>query len=119
MGLGRREEGEVEPGVCVERGEDGDGEPQPGRGCVRAEEQGAQEGREEVGEDVLHRVAVDGGDGDGGGPLVVALVDVLVEAAGVEEPGREREDIALHMKAVSMDWGANRQRYPLPVCLVI
>lgn len=70
----------MEAGVGVQGGEDGDGEPEPRGGGVAPQQKGPQERREEVGEDVLHRVAVDGGDGDGGGPLVVALVDVLVEA---------------------------------------
>jgi hypothetical protein len=37
---------------------------------------------------MLDRVAVDCGDGDGGGPFVVLLVDDLVEVAIVEESER-------------------------------
>ena len=38
------------------------------------------------GDEVLDRVAVDGGGGDGGDPLVVHLVDVLVEGPVVQQP---------------------------------
>ena len=41
-------------------------------------------GWEYAGEEVLDGVGVDGGGGDGGGPLVVLLVDVLVDRLVVQ-----------------------------------
>lgn len=79
MRLRRREEGQMVARVGVERGQDGQGEPEPGRGHVRAHDQHAQERGQQVREDVFQRVAIDGGHGDGGRPLVVLLVDVLVQ----------------------------------------
>ena len=38
------------------------------------------------GDEVLDWVAVDGGGGDGGNPLVVHLVDVLVDGLVVQQP---------------------------------
>lgn len=37
---------------------------------------------------MLQRMSVDGDDSDGGGPLMVLLVEMLVEAGMVEEPDR-------------------------------
>ena len=49
-------------------------------------EDGSDGGGEDAGEEVLDGVGVDGGGGDGRGPLVVLLVDVLVQRLVVEEP---------------------------------
>jgi hypothetical protein len=41
---------------------------------------------------VFNRVGVDGRVGDGGGPLVMHLVDVLVEKLLVQQPVRVKEE---------------------------
>ena len=60
----------------------------PGEGDQRVAGQQQRPGddRKQVRNDVLHRVAVDGGEGNGGGPLVVPLVDGSVEERVVEGP---------------------------------
>lgn len=40
---------------------------------------------------MLQRMSVDGDDSDGSGPLMVLLVEMLVEAGMVEEPDRKDE----------------------------
>ena len=45
---------------------------------MRTHDDGTENGREDVTEDVLERVAVESDDAEGGGPLVVRLVDGLV-----------------------------------------
>lgn len=66
-------------GVGVESGDDSDGEPQVGRGDVGADKEHTQERRQQVAEHVLHRVTVDGSHGHRGSPLMVPLVNVLVQ----------------------------------------
>jgi hypothetical protein len=88
VGFGRREEGEMVTGVRVQGRQQRQSEPEPGRGDVGAHNEHPQEGGQKVGEEMLDRVAVDCGDGDGGGPFVVLLVDDLVEVAIVEESER-------------------------------
>lgn len=41
---------------------------------------------------MLQRMSVDGDDSDGSGPLMVLLVEMLVEAGMVEQPERKDED---------------------------
>lgn len=41
---------------------------------------------------VLQRMGVDGDDSDGGGPLVVLFVVMLVEAGMVEQPERKEDE---------------------------
>ena len=57
--------------------------PQPGHREVRSHDDRAQDEGKDVGHDLLHWVAVGGGDTDGCGPLVVDLVDVLVNPSVV------------------------------------
>ena len=87
VGLGRGEEGEVVSTVSHSSGHEGQGEPHPGGGQVGAQQQRPNGWGNQVGQDVLHRVSVDGHDANGGSPLMVALVDVLVETRVVEQPG--------------------------------
>lgn len=84
--FGRREKGQVVARVRVEGGEDGQAEPEPRGGQVRAQQEHAQERRHQVREDVLHRVAVDGRHCDRRRPLVVFLVDQLVQVPVVQQP---------------------------------
>ena len=51
-------------------------------------EDGPYGGGEYSGEEVLDGVGVDGGGGDGRGPLVVLLVDVLVQRLVVQQPSK-------------------------------
>ena len=51
-------------------------------------EDGADGWGEYSGEEVLDGVGVDGGGGDGRGPLVVLLVDVLVQRLVVQQPSK-------------------------------
>ncbi len=64
--------------MSVQGGQKGKRVPQPGRCDVRAADEGAEHRPEQVGDDVLERVSVERGEGHGRGPLVVLLVDVLV-----------------------------------------
>lgn len=70
-------------GMGVQRGEQGQSEPQPRRGHVRSHQENAQKRRKQVGEDVFDRMTVDGGDSDGSRPFVVLLVDRLVQITRV------------------------------------
>lgn len=90
VGLGRREEGQVVPAVGVDGAEVGEAAPQPDRGRVRAQEYRPEDDRSDVGDDVLHGVRVQGGHRDGALPLVVPLVEMLVQQAVVEQPGGKR-----------------------------
>ncbi len=65
-------------GMCVQGGQEGKRVPQPGRCDVRAADEGTEHGPEQVGDDVLEWVSVEGGEGHGRGPFVMLLVDVLV-----------------------------------------
>lgn len=99
MGLGAGKEGQMVAGVGVEGGEDGQGEPEPGGGHVTAHEKDAHEGGQQVAEDVLDGMAIDRRDRDGGRPLVVLLVDVLVDVLVVEEAMGVVEAELLHQDA--------------------
>ena len=83
-------------GVGVESRGESHAEPEPGNGDMRAEKEGTDGRREQVGEDVLHRVAVEGGETDRGSPLMVLLVDVLVHPLVVEQPVGVVEHHLLH-----------------------
>ena len=78
VGLRRGEQGEVIAGMSIEGGHQGKRVPQPGRCDVRAADERAEHGPEQVGDDVLERVSVERGEGHGRGPLVVLLVNVRV-----------------------------------------
>ena len=86
VSLGRGEERQVVSAVCVERRERRQGEPQPGGRHMRAQQYDAHERWYQVRAYVLERVAIDRGDRDWRRPLVMLLVDVLVEVAVVEQP---------------------------------
>lgn len=64
--------------------EDGQGVPEPGHGQVGTHEQGTRSEWAQVDNVMLQRVTGDGGDSDGSRPLVVDLVDVLVNTGMVE-----------------------------------
>ena len=66
--------------------EDSHGVPQPGDGEMGAHDEWTEPDRPDVGEDVLYGVGVDGDDSSGGSPLVVDLVNVLVEPGMVKQP---------------------------------
>ena len=87
MSLGRGEEGEVVATVSHRGGHEGQGEPHPGGGQMGAQQQRPNSRWDQVGQNVLHGVGVDGHYADRGGPLVMALVDPLVEARVVQQPG--------------------------------
>ena len=85
MSLGRRQEGEVVAAVGDAGRAEGEREPQPGGADVRAHDERAKHRRQDVGHDVLDRVRIDANDADRCRPLMVLLVDVLVEARVVQE----------------------------------
>ena len=68
---------------CVQ---DGHGVPQPNHREVRPHQQRAGKNGREVCHDVLDGVAVNGSDGHWSGPLVMDLVDVLVQQRKVDQP---------------------------------
>ena len=84
MALRGGQEGEVVARVVDGGADDDQGEPQPRHGEVRAHEQRAPHYGSQVDHIVLQRVTVDGGDANWGGPLVVRLMNVLVETRMVE-----------------------------------
>lgn len=79
------EERQMVPGVGVQRRQNDQRKPQPGDRHVTAQHEDSQKRRHQVAENVLDRMAVDGGDGDRGRPLVVLLVDVLVDVSVVQK----------------------------------
>ena len=70
--------------------EDGHTVPQDGHGEVGPHDQRTGKDRHEVHEHVLQRVAVHGDYSDRCRPLVVCLVDVLVEEPVVAQPEAKR-----------------------------
>ena len=88
MGLVGGQEGEVVASVRHCRGEDCQEVPQPDDREVRPHQDGTQSNGSQVDHIVLQRVTVDGGDANWGGPLVVRLMDVLVETRMVTKPGQ-------------------------------
>lgn len=93
VSLGWGEEGPVVAGVGVESRDDGDGEPQVGSSDVGPDDEHSEERRQEVTEHVLHWVAVDGGHGHWRSPLVVSLVNVLVQLSPVQQPTSQTVDV--------------------------
>lgn len=79
MRLGTGKERQMIAGVGVECWKDGQGEPQPRGGHMAAHEKDAQKGRQQVAKDVLNGMAIDGRHRDGGRPLMMLLMDVLVD----------------------------------------
>ena len=93
--LPRRPAEEVVPAVHGGRLEQHETDEGPGAQHVRAQQGGREHDGQGVGDEVLNRVGVLGGQGDGGGELVVRLVDGPVEARGVQEAvGVVEEDLA-------------------------
>lgn len=99
VGLGTGKEGQMVARVGVEGGEDGQSEPQPGGGHMAAHEKDAQEGRQQIAEDVLNGMAIDGRHRNGGRPLVMLLVDVLVNVLVMQQAVRVVEAQLLHQDA--------------------
>lgn len=79
-------EGQMIARVCIESGKNGQREPHPGGGHMTAHDEDAQEGRQQIAEDMFNGMTVDGRNGNGSRPLVVLLVDVLVDAFIVQQP---------------------------------
>ena len=86
MRLRGRKEREMVPAVANHSADGCHGVPQPGHGEVRTHDEWTCHGREEDGDNVLHWVDVQGGHSHRGCPLMVHLVDVLVEVRVMEEP---------------------------------
>ena len=70
--------------MCVRGVEQGYGNPQPHHREVGAHDETAHEERDKVGHEVFQRVRVHTDDGERGCPLMVLLVDVLVEFSVVQ-----------------------------------
>ena len=77
-------------GVCNDKSV-----PQPDHREVGAHDERPKNSREEVDHEVLQRVAVDGGNSNWSCPLVVGLVDVLVQTRVVEKSIGETERLKL------------------------
>ena len=71
-------------------------EPKPRSSNVAASDQRSKSDRKKVGEDMLHRMGVQGSQADGGGPFMMLLVDVLVNLFVVEQPMGVVEHHLLH-----------------------
>ena len=84
MGFGGGEKGKVVAAVGVGGVQDGQKVPQPGNGQVGAHDQRTRKHWEEAGNVVLHWMGVHGSDSNRGRPLMVDLVEVLVETGVVE-----------------------------------
>mmetsp|Transcript_8104 Transcript_8104/g.16208 ORF Transcript_8104/g.16208 Transcript_8104/m.16208 type:complete len:225 (-) Transcript_8104:215-889(-) len=100
--LGGRKERKVVARVHLNSNEDGDEEPEPVTHNVRAHEPRPGHQGKKVGGDVLNRVSVYGHKADGGGPLVVLLVEVLVE----ERPVHHAVSV---IESNLLDYGENGQ----------
>lgn len=87
MSLRWWEEWQMISTMGIKGAEDGEADPEPDSSNVWAKDQRAKEYRREVGTDVLQWVGIDSCDGNGALPLVVHLVEVLVEQPVVEQPG--------------------------------
>ena len=85
------EEGEVVATVGHGGVEDGQAVPEEGHGEVGTHDQRSGTDGHEVDPQVLQRVAVDGDNSHGGRPLVMGLVDPLVEQSMVAQPVKWRE----------------------------
>ena len=95
MCLWRGQEREVVSTVADGRVHNGQSIPQPGDREVGPHDDWPQGYWEVVGENLFHRVAVDGGYSSRCCPLMVRLVNVLVETRVVEKPegeGRQRQE---------------------------
>lgn len=66
---------------------------------MAAHEKDAQEGRQQVAKDVLNGMAIDGRHRDGGRPLMMLLMDVLVDVLVVQQTVRIVESQLLHQDA--------------------
>lgn len=99
MRLGTGKEGQMVARVGIQGGENGQGEPEPGGGHMAAHEKDAHEGGQQIAEDVLDGMTIDRSDRNGGRPLVVLLVDVLVDVLVVEQAMGVVEAQLLHQDA--------------------
>ena len=87
MKLAGHHEGQVVARV-VEHGHNVDHEVvQPEDAQMGPHHQRANEDATQVAKDVLHGVCIRAGDADRGSPLVVGLVDMLVQAVVMQQPG--------------------------------
>ena len=87
--LGRGEEWEVVAAVRVAGRHERETEPEPGSRDVRAKQQRAECGRNQVADHVFDRVCVHGSNPDRRRPLVVHLVNVFVQEAVMKQPTRK------------------------------
>lgn len=105
------QEGEVVATVGDSRVHNGQSIPQPGDREVGPHDDWPQGYWEIVGENLFHRVAVDGGYSSRCRPLMVCLVNVFVETRVMEEPvkgrGRKRKE-RLYLEGLK-----NEPRYSL------
>ena len=85
MELWRGEEGQVVAAVVHQHVDSGQEDPQPDGGRVGAQQDGTHHDGHHVDKEVLHGMGVGSGDGDGTLPLMMLLVDVLVEEAVVAQ----------------------------------
>ena len=98
-------------GVVGLRAKAGADDPHVYKANVRAEDEEAGGKGDQVGDEEFDGVCVEGGEGEWGGELVMALVDALVQAAFVEGPvGVEEEDLVYeemcdeHLRALGKGW---------------
>ena len=60
--------------------------PEPGHREVGAHDEGTKPDRQQIGENMLNRVGIDWDDASWSCPLVVDLMDVLIELGVMKEP---------------------------------
>jgi hypothetical protein len=84
--LRRGQEGQVIAAVGDSGGEIGKTVPHPHGGHMRGHQQGANDYRQHVADEMLEGVSVDGRQADGRHPLVVHLVDARVQVSTVQQP---------------------------------
>ena len=71
-------------------GDESEAEPEPGGSDVRAEQERAERGWDQVANDMFDGVRVHRTNSDGRRPLVMNFVDVLVQISVVKQPKNDR-----------------------------
>ena len=93
------------PTVCHSGVEDDHYEPQPGHRDMGPHHNWTKNNGHQVHDDMFKRVAINRGYSDGRNPLVMSLVDVLVEEAMMTEPtaGSSKEGAWVEKLASSLN----------------
>lgn len=90
MSLRRRQEWEMVATVRDCSRHQSQSKPHPGCGDVRSQEDGPKDRRQQVTQNVLHRMGIDGCHSNRSSPLVVHLVNTLIEKRLMEQAAMGR-----------------------------